>query len=146
MEINMTAPKDIEVRRQATIMDRTTLLNKGICILDPKKIMWIQTKQDYDKHVERLENWKNISEEEKWTNKVNLIILFLMNQETTILDIMPEFLNTFVSKGTYIYFGYQKKMYMINKKLIIDVFGVCAKGHVKDPKGQINKIVTLHAL
>jgi len=35
---------------------------------------------------------------------------------------------------------------MINKKLIVDVFGVCAKGHVKDPKGQVNKIVALQAL
>ncbi len=59
---------------------------------------------------------------------------------------MLEFLNIFVIKGTYIYFGYQNKMYVINKKLIIDVFGVCAKGHVKDPKGKINKIAALRAL
>jgi len=44
MEINMTTPKDIEVRRRATIMDRTTLLDKGIRISDPKKFMWIQSK------------------------------------------------------------------------------------------------------
>ncbi len=29
------------------------------------RFMWIQMKQNYDKHVERLENWKNISEKEK---------------------------------------------------------------------------------
>ncbi len=51
----MTTPKDIEVRRQATIMDRATLLDKGIRISNPKKFMWIQTKQDYDKHVK---SWK----------------------------------------------------------------------------------------
>jgi hypothetical protein len=55
MEIDMTTPKDIEVRRQATIMDRATLLDKGIRISNPKKFMWIQTKQDYDKHVK---SWK----------------------------------------------------------------------------------------
>jgi len=59
---------------------------------------------------------------------------------------MLEFLNTFVIKDTYIYFGYQDKVYAISKKLIVDVFGVCAKGHVKDPKGQINNIVTLQVL
>ncbi len=79
MEINMTTPKAIEVRRRATIMDKATLLNKGIRISDLNKFMWIQTKQDYDKHVERLENWKDISEEEEWTNKINLITMFLMN-------------------------------------------------------------------
>jgi hypothetical protein len=46
-------------------------------------------------------------------------------------------------KGTYIYFGYQDKVYMISKHLIIDVFGVCVERHVKDPKGQVNKIITL---
>jgi len=36
-------------------------------------------KQNYDKHVERMENWKDISEEEKWVSKVGLVSLFLMN-------------------------------------------------------------------
>jgi hypothetical protein len=40
MEIDMTTTT-IEVRRQATIMDRTTLLDKGIHILDPNIFMWI---------------------------------------------------------------------------------------------------------
>ncbi len=52
-----------------------------------------------------------------------------------MLNIMFEFLNTFVIKGTNIYFGYQDKVYVIKKKLIVDVFGVCAKGYIKDPKG-----------
>jgi hypothetical protein len=52
-----------------------------------------------------------------------------------MLDVMLEFLNTFVIKGTYIYFGHKDKVYVISKKLIIDVFGICAKGYVKDPKG-----------
>jgi hypothetical protein len=56
MEINMSVPGAIEVKRCATIMDRTTLLEKVICIPNPYQFMWIQMKQNYDKHVERMEN------------------------------------------------------------------------------------------
>jgi hypothetical protein len=28
--------------------------------------MWTQTKQNYNKHVKRMENWKDIVEEEDW--------------------------------------------------------------------------------
>jgi hypothetical protein len=43
-------------------------------------------------------------------------------------DVMLEFLNTFLIKGTYIYFGHRDKVYVINKQLIIDVFGrVCRR-------------------
>jgi len=52
----MIAPKAIDARRQANIMDRATLLDKDICISDPNRFMWIYTKQNHDKHVERLEN------------------------------------------------------------------------------------------
>jgi hypothetical protein len=53
-----------------------------------------------------MENWKDISEEEKWASEVGLVTLFFMNWETSMTNIMLEFLNTFVIKGTYIYFGY----------------------------------------
>jgi hypothetical protein len=106
MKIDMRALGAIEVRTCTTIMDRATLLNKGIHIVDPNQFMWIQTKQNNDKHVERMENWKDINEEEKWAFKVGLVTLFLMNSEALMLDVMLEFLNTFVIKGTYIYFGY----------------------------------------
>jgi hypothetical protein len=46
MEINMCAPGATEAKTCATIMDRTTLPNKGIRILNPNQLMWIQTKQD----------------------------------------------------------------------------------------------------
>jgi hypothetical protein len=49
-------------------------------------------------------------------------------------SIMLEFMNTFVIKGTYIYFGYLDKVYVINKQLIVDVFGVSVEGYVKDLK------------
>jgi hypothetical protein len=53
-----------------------------------------------------VENWKDISEEEKWASEARLVTLFLMNWEASMPNIMLEFLNTFVIKGTYIYFGY----------------------------------------
>ncbi len=46
------------------ILDIVTLLNKSIHIPNPKQFMWTQTKQNYDKHVERMEIWKDIGEEE----------------------------------------------------------------------------------
>jgi hypothetical protein len=52
-----------------------------------------------------MENWKDINEEEEWVSKIGLVTLFLMNWEALMLDIMLEFFNTFVIKGTYIYFG-----------------------------------------
>jgi hypothetical protein len=45
-------------------------------------------KQNYDNHVEMMENWKDISEEEEWVFNVGLVILFLMNREAKMLDIM----------------------------------------------------------
>jgi len=37
----MIAPRAIDARRRVTIMDKTTLPNKGIHTLDPNKFMWI---------------------------------------------------------------------------------------------------------
>jgi hypothetical protein len=44
MQINMNAPSAIEAKRCATIMDKTILLDKGVCIPDPNRFMWIKTK------------------------------------------------------------------------------------------------------
>ncbi len=41
MEISMTTPGAIDARRKVTILDRTTLLNKGIHIPDVDRFMWI---------------------------------------------------------------------------------------------------------
>jgi len=62
-----------------------------------------------------------------------------MAWQALISDVMLEFFNTFLIKGTYIYFGHKDKVYVINKQLVVDVFGVCANGYVKEPKGQANK-------
>ncbi len=57
---------------------------------------------------------------------------------------MLEFLNT--SLGTNIYFGHKNKVYVISKQLIVDVFGVCAKGYIEELKGQVNKSLVVQAL
>ncbi len=44
------------MKRRYTILDRNTFMEKGIKILDPKCFMWTQMKQNYDKHVEWMEN------------------------------------------------------------------------------------------
>jgi hypothetical protein len=62
-----------------------------------------------------------------------------MNWEAPMLNIMLNFLNTFIIKGIDIYFGYQNKVYVISKQLIMDVFGVCAKGYIEKLKGQVSK-------
>jgi hypothetical protein len=72
-------------------------------------------KQNYDKHVERLKNWKDVSGKEEWADKARLITLFFMKWEAPIQDIMLEFLNIFVIKGQYICFGYENKVYVISK-------------------------------
>ncbi len=65
MEIDTSVPGFLEARKHTTIMDRATLLHKDIHIPDPDQFMWIKMKQNYDKHVERMENWKDINEKEE---------------------------------------------------------------------------------
>jgi hypothetical protein len=69
-----------------------------------------------------------------------------MGWEAPKLSVMLEFLNTFVIKGTYIYFGHKDKVYVISKQLIVDVLGACAKGYIEDLKGQVNKTLVVQAL
>jgi hypothetical protein len=57
-----------------------------------------------------------------------------------------EFFNIFLIKGANIYFGHKDKVYVINKQLIVDVFGVCAKGYVEELKGQVSKSLVVQAL
>jgi hypothetical protein len=44
------------VKRRCAILGKATLLEKGTKIPDPERFMWTQTKQNYDKHVEWMEN------------------------------------------------------------------------------------------
>jgi hypothetical protein len=54
----------VVAKRRCAILDKATLLKKGIKIPDPKQFMWTQTKDNYDKHVEWMEDWKDIAMEE----------------------------------------------------------------------------------
>jgi hypothetical protein len=133
MEIKRRDSEAIVKRRRA-ILEKTTLLEKGIQILDPEQFMWTQTKQNNDRHVEQMENRKDIAEEEDWAFKAKLVPLFLIDWKTLMLHVMLEFLNTFLIKAAIFYFGHKDKVYVINKQLIVNVFGVCVEGYVKDPK------------
>jgi hypothetical protein len=82
-----------------------------------------------------MENWKDIVTKEEWASKAGLVLLFLMGWEVSIPDVMLEIFNTFLIKGTNIYFGHKDKVYVINKQLIVYVFRVCAEGYVEKPKG-----------
>jgi hypothetical protein len=93
-----------------------------------------------------MENWKDIVEEEDWVSKVGLVPLFFMDWHALMLDVMLEFLNTLLIKGAYIYFGHKNKVYIINKQLIVYVFGVCANGYVEKLKGHVSKSLAVQAL
>ncbi len=45
-----------------------------------------------------------------------------------MLDVMLEFMNTFLIKGAYIYFGHKDKVSIINKQLIVDFLEYVWKG------------------
>ncbi len=72
-------------------------------------------KQNYDKHVEHMENWKDIVEKENQTSKARLVPLFLMDWHALMFNAMLEFLNTFLIKGAYIYFRHKDRVYVISK-------------------------------
>ncbi len=108
--------------------------------------MWTQSKQNHDKHFEQMEKQKDIAKEGDLASKVGLVPLFLMDWEAPIFNFMLEFLNTFLIKGAYIYFGHKDKVYVINKQLIIYVFGVSAKGYVEGTKGQVSNSLAIQAL
>jgi hypothetical protein len=57
-----------------------------------------------------------------------------MGWEALMFNVTLEFLHTFLIKGIDICFGHKNKVYIINKQLIVDVFGVCVEGYVEEPK------------
>jgi hypothetical protein len=58
-----------------------------------------------------------------------------MDLQALMPDVMLEILNTLLIKGANIYFGHKDKVYVIRKQLIINAFGVCVEGYVKELKG-----------
>ncbi len=101
-------------KRRCVILVRATLLEKRIKIPNLEQFMWTQTKHNYDKHVEWMENWKDITMEENWDYKARLVPLFLMGWEAPMLNVMLEFFNTFLIKGVDIYFRHKDEVYVIN--------------------------------
>jgi hypothetical protein len=47
-------------KKRCTLLNKATLLGKGIKILNLEQFMWTQMKQNYDKYVERMGSWKDI--------------------------------------------------------------------------------------
>jgi hypothetical protein len=62
-------------------------------------------KYNYDKHIKQMENCKDIATKKDWASKAGLMPLFVMVWEAQMPNVMLEFLNTFLIKGPYIYFG-----------------------------------------
>ncbi len=137
--------KAIAKRRRA-ILNKATLLDKSIKIPNLERFMWTQLKQNYGKHIEWMENQKDIIVKENWASKARLVPLFSMGWEVLMPNVMLEFLNTFLIKGTNIYFGHKDQVYIIIKQLIVDVFGVCAKGYVEESKGHVRKSLVVQTL
>ncbi len=78
MEMERCELEDAAKKRLA-ILDKVTLLEKSIKIPNPHQFMCTQTKQNYDKHVERMEKQKDIVEGEDWASKLELVFLFMMD-------------------------------------------------------------------
>ncbi len=79
------------MKRRHTILDKATLLEKGIKIPDLDQSMQTHKKQNYDKHVEQVENWKDITDEKDQASKARLVPLFLMDWQPLMPDVMLEF-------------------------------------------------------
>jgi len=110
---------EVVAKRRCAILGRATFMEKNIKIPNLERFMWTQMTQNYDKHVEQMENWKDIVEEEDRASKAGLVPLFQMGWETLMLDVMLEFFNMFFMKGSNIYFGHKDKVYVIIKQLLM---------------------------
>jgi hypothetical protein len=82
--------------------------------------------------------WKKMGEqEEAWASKVGLVTLLTIEWKEPYFDALVEFLNTFVIKESMIYFGKKNIVYVSNKHLIANAFGVCKSGYVESPNGHV---------
>jgi len=70
--------------------------------------------------------WKKMGEgKEAWINKVGLATFLDIEWKEPDHGAIMEFFNTFVIKGYEIYFGKRSIMYVINKQILVDAFGIC---------------------
>ncbi len=122
-------------------MDEKTLEYRGIKILN-KRIFFIPSKQNYSKHVERIEMWKKMGEgQEAQVSKARLVTLLNIEWKETDHDALVEFLNTFVITRSKIYFGRKGIVYVISKQIIANAFKVYQSGYVEDPRGHVTKML-----
>ncbi len=82
---------EVIAKRRCTILDIITLVEKGINIPDLKHFVWTQTKLNYHKHIERMENQKDIAAEEDQASKARLVPLFLMGSKVLMPDVMLDY-------------------------------------------------------
>jgi hypothetical protein len=75
-------------QKRRAILDKVTLLEKGIKIPNLERFMWTQMKQNYDKHIEQMENWKDIAVKKDLASKARLVPLFLVGWEAPMPDVM----------------------------------------------------------
>jgi hypothetical protein len=80
--------------------------------------------------------WKKMGEgEEDKVSKIGLITLLNIEWKEPDHDVSVEFFNTFVIKGSEIYYGKKGIVYVIGKQITVDEFKVYHNGYVEDPKG-----------
>ncbi len=60
---------EVVAKNKHAIIDRATILEKGIKIPDLECFMWNQTKQNYDIHIKQMKNQKKIVAKEDWASK-----------------------------------------------------------------------------
>jgi hypothetical protein len=120
-----------EDKKSPWIMDYNILEQRGIRIPNDRRLFFTPTKQSYSKQVERIEMWKKMGKgEETWASKACLITLLDIEWKELDHEALVELLNTFVIKGSEIYFGRRNIMYVINKQIIANAFGVHQSGYV----------------
>ncbi len=72
---------------------------------------------------------------ETWANKVGLVTLLDIEWKELDHGALVEFLNTFVIKGSKIYFGRRGIMYVINKQIMVYAFKICQTRYIEHPNG-----------
>ncbi len=86
--------------------------------------------------------WKKMGKgKEVWVNKVGLVTLLVIEWKEPDHEILVEFLNTFVIKGSKIYCRRRNMVYVISKQLIANALGVYYNGYIEDPKGPMTKML-----
>ncbi len=84
--------------------------------------------------------WKKMGKKKKvWATKVGLVTLLAIEWKEPNHDALVKILNTFVIKGSEIYFGKKSIVYVISKQLIAHAFSAYQNGYIDDSNGQVTK-------